>query len=127
MEKGVFLIFSMKDIQLAALLYNSKGPKNIHQFYWERRSFPWPLVLYKFLPDDTLLAPKLNFLLAKFVTTLQCKRNLEIILPVAADSFLLAASPVLNCLVVSLEQGPFSRQQQNSIFGIKATYFACFI
>ena len=32
MEKGVFLIFPVKDIQLAALLQNFKGPKNIHQF-----------------------------------------------------------------------------------------------
>ena len=51
MEKGVFLIFPMKDIQLAALLQNFKGPKifinfQFHQFYRERQSFPWPLVLY---------------------------------------------------------------------------------
>ena len=32
MEKAVFLIFPVKDIQLAALLQNFKGPKNIYQF-----------------------------------------------------------------------------------------------
>ena len=30
-EKGVFLIFPVKDIQLAALLQNFKGSNNIHQ------------------------------------------------------------------------------------------------
>ena len=46
MEKGVFLIFPVKDIQLAALLRNFKGQKIFinFQFYRERRSFPWPLV-----------------------------------------------------------------------------------
>ena len=51
MEKGVFLIFPVKDIQLAALLQNFKGPKifinfQFHQFYRERRSFLWPLVTF---------------------------------------------------------------------------------
>ena len=54
MEKGVFLIYPVKDIQIAALLQNFKGPKilinfQFHQFYRERRSFPWPLVCYDFL------------------------------------------------------------------------------
>ena len=31
MEKGVFLIFPVKDIQLAALLQNFQGSNNIHQ------------------------------------------------------------------------------------------------